>query len=149
MNYDEKIRELEERIERLETKILWMAMSKLPNPKHPYYEWLLYLNIPENKRELMEHVLVILSWRLENQAIHEEFKKQIPGIPYELLYSESMPSFEEVEEILSIILGFNNRKHIINLLKSLYDEGKFQKLCRYLLEQIGEDPSEAQLYAPF
>ncbi|MBT9282733.1 MAG: hypothetical protein KM312_08865 [Hydrogenibacillus schlegelii] len=149
MNYDEKIQELEERIKRLETKILWMALSKLPNPRNPYYEWLLYLDISDSKRELMEQVLVILSWRLENQVIPEEFKKPVPGIPYELLYSESMPSFEEAETILSIILELNNRSHIISLLKALYRQGRFQKLCRSLLEQIGEEPLKAELYMPF
>jgi len=142
MEYDKKIRELEEKIENLQEKIFWLTISKLPDPRHPYYELLLHLNISDIKRQLMQHALVILSWRLEGKEIPEEFKKPFPGIPHELLYSENVPTFEEAKTILSNILEINNSEHIILLLKALYREGRFQDICRHLLEQIGEDTSD-------
>lgn len=136
---EEKIEELEEKIENLQAKIFWLTISKLPNPRYPYYELLLQSNISDSEKQIMEHALVILSWRLEGEEIPEEFKKPFPGIPYELLYSENVPTFEEAKTILSNILGINNTERIILLLKALYREGRFQDICRHLLEQIGED----------
>ncbi|MCF6095360.1 hypothetical protein L1765_15495 [Microaerobacter geothermalis] len=136
MNFEEKIKELEKKIEHLETQVSRLTISKLPNPQYPYYEWLVSMDIPDGKREMMEHALVILSRRLEKQPIYNSYKSKLPGISSELLYTSTIPNFEDVQIILSSILGLNNRKHVIDLLQAMYNQDKFSKLCRYLLDNV-------------
>ncbi len=145
MNLEQKVNELEqiikaidEKVEHLQSIVQRLSICKLEDPRYPYYNWTVSMNISEEKKCLAETVLAILATRLSGQKV-SDFKKEIEGIPSEMLYKDDMPNYKDAEIMLMTVLKLNHKGHIPLLLKKIYAEGRFEKICEYLLDEIGED----------
>lgn len=146
MDIEQKITELEKKIQKLEQEVeklnyfnYMLVIGKKTDPKYPYYQWLMELKIPEEKKMLMEGIMGILALRLEKKDVPDIFKKEVPGIPFEKLYGEDVPHYEDVVEIVQKVLGLENELHVVDLLKVLYVQGKFRELCKHLLTEAGQE----------
>ncbi len=148
MDLEQKVNELEQiikamdgKIEHLQSMVLRLSICKLEDPRHPYYNWTVSMNISEEKKCLAEIVLAILATRLNGQKV-SDYKKDIEGIPSEMLYKDNMPNYKDAEKMLMTVLELNHKGHIPRLLKNIYAEGRFEKICKHLLGEIGEDVFE-------
>jgi hypothetical protein len=145
MDLKQKVNDLEqiikvmsEKIEHLQSMVLRLSICKLEDPRHPYYNWTVSMNISEEKKCLAETVLAILAVRLDGQKV-TDYKKDIEGISSEILYKDEAPNYKDAERMLMTVLELNHKGHIPQLLKKIYAEGRFEKICEYLLNEIGED----------
>ncbi len=148
MDLEQKVSKLEktiktmcDKIEHLQNMVLRLSICKLEDPRRPYYNWLVTMNVSEEKKFLAEHVLAILAMRLDGQKV-SDFKKDVEGIPSEILYKDDVPHYKDAEEMLMTALELKHKGHIRRLLKKIYAEGRFEKICEHLLNEIGEDVLE-------
>lgn len=110
MDLEQKVSKLEktiktmcDKIEHLQNMVLRLSICKLEDPRRPYYNWLVTMNVSEEKKFLAEHVLAILAMRLDGQKV-SDFKKDVEGIPSEILYKDDVPHYKDAEEMLMTAL---------------------------------------------
>jgi len=138
-NLEKRIEQLEEKIQELADKVLTLSVIKITDSRFPYFNWLLTMSLSDDKRSLLEGIMSVLSDRLKGEEVPDIFKKEVPGVPMNILYSDHIPNYKETEEIITGALDISE-KIIPNMLRAMYKQGKFKELCEYLLTEIGEEP---------
>ncbi|PDO09463.1 MAG: hypothetical protein BLM47_12360 [Candidatus Reconcilbacillus cellulovorans] len=138
MENDEKLKQLEleiqklkEEIQSLKEAVFNLAYSKTTDPKFAFFDWLVRYGVVFNgKRERLDWVMHVLECRLEQKPLSKQ--KSIPGVSYELLYKESVPTYEETKTLLMQVLETNNEEIVKDLIDSLIKQGIRNKLVEYL-----------------
>ena len=131
--------QLEEKIDELSDKIIRLSVSKLSDPRYPYFNWLLNSNISNDESSLLEGIMAALSYRLEGREVPDQFKKEVPGVSMQILYADARPDYKEAKEIITAAIDID-AEIIPNMLKVMYGQGKFKELCEHLLAEIGIEP---------
>lgn len=140
-NLEQKVSEQEKEIEQLKQQVeelTWffrrLTVSKLSDPKYPYWNWLLERNVSEEKMTLSEIIMLIFKTRYEQREIPARFRKERYEVYSDRLFSDQVPSLQEVQETIASVLDINN--DLVNeLLASMKDQGIMVDLCSQLLSQ--------------
>lgn len=141
MEDDEKLNQLELEIQTLKGEIqslkeavLNLAYSKTTDPNFAFFDWLVKHGVVFNgKRERLDWVMHVLGCRLEQKPLTKQ--KSVPGVSYELLYKESVPTYEETKTLLMQALETTNEEIVTDLVDSLIKQGIQNKLVEHLQRQ--------------
>ncbi len=145
--YEKKIEQLEEQVGYLASMLHTLHFCKMSNSKYPYWELLIEMQIPHDKKVMLELIMGTFSTRLQEKEIAPLFRKVFPieGIDFERLYGNSRPHYPEVSDTLMKVLDHPHDYHVRAILKAMYQQGLMADLCKHLLDEIGEDPN-GELY---
>ncbi|MHC1681910.1 MAG: hypothetical protein AB6733_03010 [Clostridiaceae bacterium] len=151
-----KIHELENKIENLQNEIDFLKRSihrlatvAMKESKYPYWNKLLCLGIPEDKKNKFEFALSLLTDRLEgikiivkdDNEINDELfesndtiilKSKAENVPQKLLVN-SIPIWNDVSESLCSILNIWHVQIIEEILISMREQEMFVSLINHFL----------------
>jgi DNA polymerase III delta prime subunit len=145
-----EIIELKKQISLLKESLLYLSAAKLSNPKYPYWNYLieLELGIYESKAKI-EYVLSVLSERLSGKKIIltevDELSSEMiasndifatktkANLFPEELFETSVPEYKDAINILLKIIESKDEEIIFKLLLSIYQQGMFKELIKHLL----------------
>lgn len=141
-----KIDELTKTLDRLEddylhyqTFISRMTVCKLGDPRHPFTDWEVVYQRTEDEQTRFRATLKALQDRLEGKETPLAEQTEIDGIPKEILYGSSKPSYLEIVDTLKQV-GRQNDASLIEVMKAIKDEYEvdleFGVLADFVLEGV-------------
>jgi hypothetical protein len=140
LNQEKRIEELQQKITELGNYIIQLSISKQSNPKFPYYEFIVENQIPTNKKVKIEVMFSLLSHRVFEGGLPNHFnRKEIEDIPSSLLYSDSLPTYQQVEEVIMNILDTESNEIPYRLIRSMKNQGIQPEFCDFLLSQVNAE----------
>ena len=129
----DRVTALEMELENLRDRVDRLAVSKLSDPRFPYFEWLVLHEITPDAQSRLETVLTILSYRVEGAPVPDLLRKPLEGVDLDLLYEEGPPSLDDVVRLGSAVLTIGSSAAVTRLLRALRDQGMFEDLVDTLL----------------
>lgn len=142
---ENKIKELEGTIEALtnrcdvlEWRLLTLAISKIPDPRYPFWNWILSHGMPEETRLRLTALLSALQGRVTGTQLPSVEEKI--GISGDLLTGSGPPRAEEVLAAIKSITGMQDNRQIADMLRAVNDQGMFQELCEHVLSSLDVVP---------
>ena len=86
-------------------------------------------------------VIHVLGCRVAGEQPYNN-KKEIPGISFDLLYHESVPTYDEIEKLLMQALETKNEKIITELFDAFKKKKMHQELTEhYFASKYGKETS--------
>jgi hypothetical protein len=143
---EEKVDELTKTLDRLEDECLHYQMAisrmttcKLTDPRHPFTDWELFYLQNEDAQKKFRAVMKTLQNRLEGKETPIAEQTEVDGIPKEVLYGASKPSYLEIVDTLKRV-GRQDNTGLIEVMKAIKDEYEvdleFGVLADFVLEGV-------------
>lgn len=133
---ERRLEALTEYCEDLEDRITTMAVAKVPEARFPYWNWQLCRGMSTEERRTLSFVLSILDARVEGSPIAEEFRKDIAGVPLDILYSDKPIQAAEAAAVIKAVTGMKHDAGVIELLEAVQGQDMFRHLCPFLLATL-------------
>jgi hypothetical protein len=138
---ENKIEALENRIEALsarchdlERRMIRMAVSKISDPRYPYWNWFLCRGASEEEMLKLNVLLSAMHGRVTGSPLPNETNKSIDGVSLDLLSHGSGPlPVEQVFAAIKRVAGMEGDWQVVELIRVVHEQGMFQELCEYVL----------------
>lgn len=130
----DKVSALELELEILRERVSRLAVSKLSDPRFPYFEWLVLHEVTPEAQSRLETVLTILSYRVEEVPVPDLLRRPLPEVDLDLLYAEGAPSLDDIVQLLCGVLAIGSPAVVRRLLCALRDQGMFEDLVEALMD---------------
>lgn len=130
----QRVDELEEKVTFLEGSLKRLAILVEPSKKYPYWHELLRLGINEGQKADLEYIMFYLTSRLNQDKEYLKHKggEQAHRFPAEL-FSDELPSYHQTVSLISTVLNISQEGIIEQILLSMYQQGMFKKLIKFLI----------------
>lgn len=142
-NLEKKIETLESEIDALrkrchdlEWRMVRLAVAKIPDPRYPYWNWILSGAIPEETMVTLNLLLSALNERLTGVEIPNEEQKDIEGVSRDVLYGSGPLRVEDVLEAIKSITGMEDNWQVVDLIRAVNEQGMFDELCEHVLSSL-------------
>lgn len=134
---NDKLIELQNKIEILEDRVTHLSICKLSNGKFPYYDFILEYSINPSQQCKINDLFLLMSIKMKGNTLPDRYK-ETAGIPIDFLFCEEPIKYSDVKKsILEIWPGDddNDNDLILMLIRAMKDQGIDVKLCEYLISQ--------------
>ncbi|MDQ0416697.1 hypothetical protein J2Z48_000864 [Croceifilum oryzae] len=111
---------LKEEVAQLREMVEYLSFSKVTNEKYAFWDWCVRNKVYGKKQTYFGLVKSILVDRLTGQ---EPFKKNIPGVSMDMLYSPQPPTYQEAKQLFMEVLEIRNEETIEELFQALHNQG--------------------------
>jgi hypothetical protein len=147
------VKELEDRIKELERKVEaltdecehlgWrvstLRLAKLSDPRYPFWNWQLQMMESEAMRTNLDIVLGALNDRAAGDGTPDEMKKDIEGVPHELLYGSDPLKLSDVFQAIKLTTGLKHDSQVVDCIKALNEQGMMLRQLRdFVLSALDE-----------
>jgi hypothetical protein len=146
------VKELEDRIKELERKlealtddfhhvascVSTMKVSKLSDPRYPYWNWELLMIDSEAKKRRLDITLGALNSRAAGEETPDEMKKDLEGVPHELLYGTDPLKLSDVFQAFKLAMGWKHDSHVVDCIKAIHEQRILRPLCDFVLSALDE-----------
>lgn len=142
---EERIADLESRLEslteqhiELSERLLRLSLATVPEPRFPFWTWYIRSHMPEQTRNKLQQLLLLLSFRAEGETIPDPFRKDIEGVPHELLNSPEPLTAEEISIAVKAVTGIHNEARVAEMFEALKGQSIQADLCDLYLASYTE-----------
>lgn len=124
------------RLDAVEERHAMLARSKIPQPRFPYWNWLLQMEISEDTKIDLTILLSELSDRVNGKTRPEAFEwlEQIEGVSYEILRGSGRPPpVADIMTALKAVAGLQTNADVMELIMALRGQRMFLHVWDYVL----------------
>lgn len=130
---ESKLEDLTERHVELGERLLRLSLSAVPEPRFPFWTWYIRNHVSEQTRVRLGVLITLLGFRLRGEPIPEPFRKDIEGVPRELLNSSEPLTVEDIHIAVSAVTGIQDNDRLAEMFKAMKGQGIHTELCELYL----------------
>lgn len=142
---EQRIADLESRLEslteqhgELSERLLRLSLATVPEPRFPFWTWYIRSHMSEKTRTRLQQLLLLLSFRAEGEPIPDPFRKDIEGVPHELLNSSEPLTADEISVAVKAVTGIQNEARVVEMFEALKDQSIQVELCDLYLARYAD-----------
>jgi len=145
---ERKVEALTEHCAELKDRLRLMAVAKVSEPRFPFFNWQLFHGSSLEDQGKMFCVLTALDDRVTGRDTPPEFRKEIEGVPNEVLYGDQPLTVEDAANAIKTITGLVHDGALFDLVEAIHGQGMVRNLCPFLLDGLraaGVTPSSEEI----
>lgn len=145
---ERRIEELTAYCEDLEDRLTRLAVAKVAESRFPFWNWELQRGMSQAERTRLTIVLTYLDDRVIGLSTPEALRKDIDGIPHDVLHGEAPLAAREAADAIKTVTGIVHDGALIDLVEALAGQGMVRQLCAFLLDALRPESGPAPEPAP-
>jgi len=134
-NLTDKVHMLSLRCDDLESRLIRLAVAKIPDPRYPFWNWMLRQGMPDETRLRLMALLSALEGRMTGTQLPGADSKL--GVSHDLVYGSGAPPVDDVVASVQSVAGLGDDAQVVDMLRAVDEQGLFQTLCEYVLSALG------------
>lgn len=140
LQLEQRIADLESKLEALAEQHYWLgqrllhlSLATLPEPRFPFWTYYIRSHMPEETRQGLGMLVALLTFRANGEPIPDPLRKDIEGVPHELLNSSEPLTAENISTAVKAVTGILHESEVVELFEAMKGQGIHVELCDFYL----------------